>query len=88
MPELGRDPIQEMNEILKDPLNEGKQKQSDQKNVTLFMILPTYLYLYFHFKSFQVAIIIHTTNSKMSKTLHPEDAENICFGSQVSDLCL
>ena len=33
MPELGRDPIQEMNEILKDPLNEGKQKQSDQKVV-------------------------------------------------------
>ena len=59
-----------------------------KKNVTLFMILPSYLYVYIHFKSFQVAIIIHTTNSKMSMTLHPESAENIPFGSQVSDLCL
>ena len=33
MPELGRDPIQEMNDILKDPLNEGKQteKKSSRK---------------------------------------------------------
>ena len=36
MPELGRDPIQEMNEILNDPFNEKKQDQekSEKKKGT------------------------------------------------------
>ena len=31
VPELGRDPIQELNDILKDPLNEGKPKEERKK---------------------------------------------------------
>ena len=33
VPELGRDPIQELNDILKDPLSEGQSKKDEKKQV-------------------------------------------------------